>query len=257
MADNIEQGQEGQVPQEPTLTAIEQRASEQGWRPQDEWDGDPSDWRTAREFLDRGEFFKKIEDQTRTIKELRKTQVDMTRHLEMVRKTEFKRALEVLKAQKRVALAEGDADRVIELDDEIAETREQAAQVQTPQVPEVDPSLHPVFVEWKNRNGWYETNRAMRAFADSLGGTLTGSPSEILAQVEREVRKEFAHKFENPARSRAGAVESGNTKPSGKKEESFKLSDEERRVMQRFIRSGAITEEQYIKDLKEAKARGL
>jgi hypothetical protein len=258
MADNIENGGSA-TPQveEKQFTTLEARAAEQGWRPKDEWEGEPDDWRTAREFLDRGEFFKKIEDQSRTIKELRKTQADLTRHLETVRKTEFKRALDSLKAQKRNALAEGDVEKVIEIDDEIAETRAQQAQAPTPQVPEVDPQMHPTFVAWKERNTWYESNKAMRAYADRLGSELTGSPSEILAEVERQVKKEFAHKFENPRRNGAPAVEGSITKPSGKKDEAFKLSDEERRVMQRFVRAGALTEEQYIKDLKEQKARGL
>lgn len=261
MADNIDAGQaapqEGSQAETKQFTAIEERAAEQGWRPQDEWDGDPADWRTAREFLDRGEFFKKIEDQTRTIKELRKTQADLTRHLDVVRKTEFKRALEVLKAQKRVALESGDVEKVIELDDEIAQTREEQAKAVVQPTVEVDPQLNPIFVSWKERNSWYDTNKAMRAYADRLGNELTGSATEILAEVERQVKKEFAHKFENPRRKDAAPVEGGATKPSNKREDTFKLTEDERRVMQRFVRAGAITEEQYIKDLKEAKAKGL
>ena len=53
------------VKQEPVqLTAIEERASAQGWRPKDEWDGDPDEWVSAREFVRAGELFKKIDDQT-------------------------------------------------------------------------------------------------------------------------------------------------------------------------------------------------
>lgn len=253
MADE-NQGQEGQNT-EVQFTEIEAKAAEQGWRPKDEWEGEPDDWRTAREFLDRGEFFKRIEDQNRTIKELRKTQIDMTKHLELVRKTEFKRALEVLKAQKRVALESGDVEKVVELDEEIADTKAEL-QRPAPQVHvEVDPQLNPIFMAWKERNGWYETNAAMRAYADRLGTELTGTPSEILVQVEKAVKKEFAHKFENPRRAGSSAVEGSSVKPGTKKDDGFKLTEHERRVMQRFVRAGAITEEQYIKDLKEAKAR--
>jgi hypothetical protein len=254
MSDNVEVNDPAPEPQ---FTEIEQRASEQGWRPKDEWDGEPDDWRTAREFLDRGEFFRKIDDQNRTIKELRKTQIDLTKHLETVRKTEFQRALATLKNQKKTALAEGDVERVIELDDEIAETRTQMAQAPVQHPVEVDPQLNPIFVSWKQRNSWYDTSDAMRAYADRLGNQLTGSPSEILAEVEKAVKKEFAHKFENPRRQAASAVEGGANKGPASKKEDFKLTDEERRAMQRFVRQGIITEEQYMKDLKEAKARGL
>jgi hypothetical protein len=94
MSDNVEvksgEGEGLGAAPEPQFTEIEQRAAEQGWRPQDEWDGEPDDWRTAREFLDRGEFFKKIDEQNRTIKELRKTQTDFAKHLDTrSKKTEF------------------------------------------------------------------------------------------------------------------------------------------------------------------------
>jgi hypothetical protein len=266
MSDNVEvksgEGEGlGAAPEPKEFTEIERRASEQGWRPQDEWDGEPDDWRTAREFLDRGEFFKKIDEQNRTIKELRKTQTDLTKHLDTVRKTEFKRALDTLKAQKKAALADGDVEKAVEIDDEIIEVR-QAQLVESQQAaratPQLDPELNPIFVSWKQRNPWYEQNTAMRAYADRLGGQMNGmSPNDILSEVEKAVKKEFAHKFENPARKQAAAVEGGGNKGPSKREPELRLTEDERRAMQRFVRQGIITEEQYIKDLKEAKSRGL
>jgi hypothetical protein len=258
MSDNVEvkDGDSDQQPEPKQFTDIEQRAADQGWRPKDEWEGDPEEWRSAKEFLDRGEFFKKIEDQNRTIKELRKTQADFAKHYERMRKTEYERALETLKAQKKAALQEQDVDAVVEIDDRIEQVREAARNIEVPQVPDVQPELNPLFVAWKERNGWYETNQAMRAYADRLGTQLTGSPAEILAEVEKQVKKEFAHKFENPRRNSDSQVEGGTNKGPSKKE-TFQLTEDERRAMRRFVNQGIITEEQYIKDLKEAKARGL
>jgi hypothetical protein len=95
----------------------------------------------------------------------------------------------------------------------------------------------------------------MRAYADQVGieaGSKGMSPSDVLAEVEREVKKEFADKFTNPRRASAAAVEGSTNKGSGKRD-SFQMSDEERRVMQRFVKSGALTEEQYIADLKKTR----
>jgi hypothetical protein len=262
MSDNVEvnEGEGLGAPAiEPQLTEIEARAVEQGWRPKDEWDGEPDDWRTAREFLDRGEFFKKIDDQNRTIKELRKTQADFAKHYERMKKTEFERALEVLKAQKRIALQEQDADAVVDIDEKMAETKEAMKNIEVPQVPQDNAAaeLNPIFVAWKERNGWYETNPAMKAYADTLGNSIKGmSPTDLLAEVERQVKKEFAHKFQNPARKQAPTVESSGARGTTGRKETFQLSEDERRVMQRFVRQGILTEEQYMKDLKEAKARG-
>lgn len=236
------------------LTEIEQRAADQGWRPKDEWDGDPEAWRPAKEFLDRGELFKKIDEQNRTIKEFRKTLEEFSKHHAKVRDAEYKRALEDLKAAKKEALIEQDADAVVEIDEKILAVREAQAQpvpkVDTPDVSQ----LNPVFVAWKDRNGWYETNEAMRAYADRIGNSLQGmSPTELLSEVEKRVKKEFAHKFENPNRSRASAVEGTTTKGTQKKD-SFVLSDEERRVAKKFVdKIPGYTMEQYIEELKKVK----
>jgi hypothetical protein len=249
------EGEQKQV-EVPALTEIEQRASSQGWRPKDEWDGDPDLWRPAKEFIDRGELFKKIDDQNRTIKEFKKTLEELAKHHSRVQKVEYERALADLKAQKKEALNEGDADAVVDIDEKLALVRE--AQKEAPvQVAQIPAEVNPVFRNWVDRNGWYETNKAMRAYADRLGNELgargESSPTEILAEIEREIKKEFAHKFNNPNRDKPGSVE-GSTNKGPKSKETFALSDEERRVMQKFIKVvPGMTEEKYIADLKKIK----
>jgi len=253
MADEIEPGSEKEVAPV-KLTEIELKASQSGWVPQDEWDGEPDSWRPAKEFLDRGELFKKIDEQNRTIKQFKQTLDQFSKHHDRVKKVEYERALADLKAAKKDALAEGDADALIDIDDKIALVRE-AQREPTPEVQhEV---INPVFTAWTERNAWYESNKAMRAYADRIGNELGAaggmSPSEILAEVEREVKKEFAFKFQNPRRDAPSAVEGGGAK-GGKSKDSFVLSDDERRVMQTFIRSvPGMTQEKYIADLKKIK----
>jgi hypothetical protein len=244
-------------PAEVQLTEIEQRAQAQGWVPKDEWDGDPEQWRPAKEFIDRGELFKKIEDQNKTIKEFRHTLQEFAKHHEKVKKVEYERALSDLKAEKKAALTDGDADAVIEIDEKIAMVRDAQKEATAPvNVPPPPPETNILFQNWVERNGWYNNNTAMRAFADRIGNDLGArggvSATDILAEVERQVKKEFAHKFQNPNRDKPGAVE-GSSSKGGKKNDSFALSEEERRVMRRFVSSGALTEEQYIADLKKIK----
>lgn len=237
---------------EASFTAIEEKALEQGWKPQDEWEGEPDAWRPAKEFLDRGELFKKIDDQNRTIKEFKRTLEEFSKHHAKVKETEYKHALEDLKRQKKEALLEGDADAVVNIDEKIDLVRE-AQRVPEPQVQA--PQTNPIFINWVQRNTWYEANRAMRAFADRVGNELGSqglSPTDILSEVERQVKQEFADKFNNPKRNAPSAVEGSVNKGPAKKD-NFHLSDDERRVMQRFVRSGVLTEEQYIADLKKTK----
>ncbi|CAB4132784.1 hypothetical protein UFOVP249_28 [uncultured Caudovirales phage] len=234
------------------LTAAEEKAMEQGWVPQDQWEGDPEQWRPAKEFLDRGELFKKIEDQNRTIKEFKRALDDLKGHHAKTRETEYARALQALKAQKIAALEEGDAAAVIKLDDQIDLVKDEQSKLKN--VPaETQNQPNAEFTEWVDKNKWYETSQPMRAYADALGRDLAYkglAPSAVLKEVERLVREEFPNKFSNPNRNKPGAVE-GSTNKGGKGNDSYSLSDDERRVMQRFVRTGVMTEKEYIDQLKQ------
>jgi hypothetical protein len=254
-APEVTTGSETPASEPKKLTAVEEKAAEQGWVPEEEWEGDPEQWRPAKEFLDRGELFKKIEDQNRTIKEFKKALEDLKGHHAKTRDTEYRRALETLKAQKVQAIEEGDAQSVVKIDDQIdlvkEEQRKLATQAYEPAVQE----LNPEFVAWTDRNKWYERDENMKIFADALGQRLAAagrSPSAVLAEVERQVREEFPHKFKNPNRDKPGAVE-GSVSKGGKAGSSIQLSDDERRVMQRFVRTGVMTEKQYMDELKRVK----
>ena len=56
-SDVIEAEKKTQV-EKPTGDPIQEAARGQGWVPQEEWDGDPTQWRDAQVFLERGEYFK-------------------------------------------------------------------------------------------------------------------------------------------------------------------------------------------------------
>lgn len=249
------QGQQNQT-EKLELTPIEQQAMDEGWVPKEQWEGDPDKWRPAREFIDRGELFKKIEDQNRTVKQLKMALDDLKGHHAKVRETEYARALTALKQQKKTALQEGDADRVVDIDDQIELVRDEQLRLKQQTMQEqVDASPAPEFVEWVNRNKWYDTDDGMKGYADALGRRLAAAgknPTAVLAEVEKQVRAEFPHKFRNVNRDRPGAVEGSSTK-GGKGDESFALSDDERRVMQRFVRTGVMSEKEYITELKRVR----
>lgn len=242
---------ENTIPEDkPVAIDYDSKAGEQGWVPLDQWTGDPAQWRPAKEFLDRGELFKKIEEQGRSLKEVRKALDDLARHHAKVKEVEYKRALEELKRQKKEALVEGNADEVVELDDKIEAVRE-AQRVPAPAV-QAEPVVNPIFLAWKDKNPWYDHNIAMRGAADTIGNKLAEngmSPADILAEVERQIKKEFAHKFENPRRNAPGAVESSSAKGVAKKEE-FVLTEEQRRVMRRLVSQKVMTEAEYIDQIK-------
>jgi len=238
-------------------TEIEQRAMDSGWVPEEEWEGDKSQWRPAKEFLDRGELFHKIDDQNRNIKELKRALDDMKRHHNSVRETEYARALQSLKDQKQTALEEGDAATVVRIDDQIDLVRDEQTKLKQTNVQEEQSSPEPApeFVAWTARNTWYKNDTNMQTWADGIGRNLAAAgmrPDMVLKEIEKQVKEVFPNKFRNVNRDKPGAVE-GSSNKGGKTGGSFVLSDDERRVMQRFVRSGVMTEAEYIKDLKSVR----
>ena len=239
----------------PQESESETRARAQGWVPKEEWSG-AGKWRDAETFLDRGELFDKIERQRKDLQDLRKNQAAFASHLETVRKAEFARAMSVLREEKKAAYTDGNPDAILAAEDKMRalEAQAYAAQQQVVVQPQVSSEPPQEFIEWQGRNSWYSpSNRAMVDFADAEGHRLQAqgglSPQQILQEVETRVRREFPHKFTNPNRSKPGAVEASGNRPSNAKED-YPLTDDQRNVMNRLIRSGTMTKEDYIKDLK-------
>jgi len=164
-----------------------------------------------------------------------------------------------LKQEKKAALNEGDADRVVEIDDRISLVKDQQkydAQQAAAQV--VPQEIHPELKSWISRNGWYETTASMRGWADARGTELAQegkSPTEVLSTLEREVKTRFSEKFRNPNRDKAAAVETNAPRRGTKADAEFELSDVEKQVMNTLVKTGVMTKEKYIADLKAIKEK--
>lgn len=242
------------APQEVVVNEAEVKAREQGWVPKDEWQGSGK-WRDAEAFLDRGELFDKIDSQRRKLRDLEDNQKAFHSHLETVRKAEYQRALVALRKEKKDALIEGDPDAVIAADEKLVALQHEAKQLEQVAPVARNDEPHPDFVAWTEKNTWYTSHAGMRAFAEAIAAPLIQQrldPQEVLKQVEAQVRKEFPNRFTNPNRSRPGAVEAPINK-GGSQKESYALSDDERQVMNKLVKSGVLTKEDYIRDLKAAK----
>ena len=244
------------------LSKTEQTAMEHGWVPKEDFQGEEHKWVDAGEFLRRGELFSKIDSQNRELKETKRTLQALEQHYLKVKETEYKRALNDLKKQKKEALIENDVEAVLDVDEKIEELREEqiaeARQAAINHQQEQASQPHPEFVAWTARNGWYQTNRTMTAFADAVGADLreTGkSPSEVLRLVTEEVRKKFPERFYNPKRDEAGAVEGGVSKGNKSGNGKVDLSEVELTIMKKLVGQGVLTKEQYMADIKAQRER--
>lgn len=243
------------------FSKVEQSAIEQGWVPKEDFQGEEHKWVDAGEFLRRGELFSKIDSQNRRIKSQDDKFAALEQHYLKVKETEYKRALADLKKQKKDALIENDVEAVLDVDEKIEELREeQIAEARASaqaQMTQVQSEPHPEFVAWTNKNGWYETNKPMRAFADARGMELAQegrSRSDVLRLVAEEVRKEFPNKFYNSKREEPSSVEGAGVQ-KGSSSKGIILSEIETTIMKKLVGQGVLTKEQYLKDIAAQRER--
>ena len=233
----------------------ETEAREQGWRPKEEYEGDPNKWRPAKEFVERGELFGKIDTLGKELKETKKAMKMMQEHHAKVKETEYKRAVEELKALQKKHLEEGNSDGYLETTELLTDLKaEQKARevigAQQPQQQGVDPR----FTQWVDSNKWYSKDAEMRQYADVVGMGYAQTnpnldPEDVLRYVTAQVRARFKDKFENPNRNKPSAVEGGASNTPAKSDK-FELTEDERRVMNTFVRTNMMTKEEYIAEVK-------
>ena len=247
-------------PQKVQVDPYEQQAKEQGWKSKDEFQGDPGQWRPAKEFIDRGELFGKIDTLGRELKETKKALQMLQEHHSKVREVEYNKALQELKTLQKKHLEEGNSDGYLETTELLTDLKaeQKVRDVISEQVTQQEqPSVDPRFVTWVRRNIWYEKDDEMRQFADAIGTGYAKvhpdtNPEEVLKYVSAQVKGRFPHKFKNPNRDNPGTVGTSDTSNTSNSK-SLQLSEEEKRVMNTFIRNNVMTKEEYLIELKKTK----
>ena len=241
----------------PEVDPYEEKAREEGWKPKEEYEGDPTKWRPAKEFVERGELFGKIDTLGKELKDTKKALRMLQDHHSKVKETEYKRAVDELKALQKKHLEEGNSDGYLEATDLLTDIKaEQKAREQFEKSIPAQPD--PRFVDWVNSNPWYAQDPKMREYADNVGAGYAArnpnaDPMDVLAYVKGEVKERFANRFQNPNRTKPTPVEgSGNSAP--KKEDKFTLTEDEIKVGKTFIRQGVFkTMDEWKAEVKRSR----
>lgn len=229
--------------QEQHKELVENKARTKGWRPLDEWHGEPEDWVDAREFLGREPLFDRIQDLKNQLhqnsQKFDKEFQVMANHFAQMRDVEYKRALAELKGQIAIAKDEKDVDTVETLTTQLAAVEQERkittqATQQAAQTSNVDPEK---FRQWKIKNEWFDKDAELQDEAMSMGiGYSARHPAktqdEVYAYVEKRIKQIYPEKFqsmdnqdEGDNKQVASAVEgASHTKKSlGTKKENFLL----------------------------------
>jgi len=203
------------------LSPVQQEATDRGWTTKEGFKGDPEKWVDAGAFITNGELMDKISKQNSLLKNQGKAIDSFKKMQSSIEKRAIEKAKQQLLADKAEAYNAGDGEAIVQIEEQIKVADKELQDV----VKEAEVVDHgAVFSEyfsnqWAPKNDWYKTNDVMEAYADKIGVELYNKdpsvdPSDIMAVVDKKMRDKFPVQFENPSRSKAGAV-GGTNQSSG------------------------------------------
>ncbi len=250
------------------LSETEHSAVAQGWRPKEEWvkEGrDPNEWRSARDFVDRGELLGTIKSLNKKVSQYDQALKAFAQHHETVFEQAHKKAVDELKAQKRLAIREGEHELAEQIDDEITKEKEQftTQAEKLKQVKIEDPATNDAEIAaWHAKNPWYSQDEEMQQDANGFAIAFvqqqktkghTPTKAEVFAKVEEKIKRAYPEKFKG--RVDAPNPTGGNSTSRSRREanDDFEMTDVEKKVMKDLVRSGVMTKEKYIQELKKVR----
>lgn len=223
---------------------VESQAMEHGWTPEGV-EGKRN--LTAEEFMDRQPLYDDIKSHKKQIKQLKEGVEALRKHNETIAERERAKVVAELKQAKKLALEQENYDAVVELDDRIAESK---ASVPVPETQAKNAEFD-AFVE---DNPWYQEDQELTTFADALGTSyLSNNPhipvDKVYSYVASQVKQRWPEKFSVPARRRPSPVEGAQSgRAATKSKYSAKdLPEDARQMMKTIVKSGALTEQEYLK----------
>ena len=257
---------------------LEKEARIFGWVPKEEFRGSDDDWVDAEVFVKRGKeinpilrknnelLMKKLDEKAKeidsikaSVEEFKKFQKDS-----FERKTaEYEIQIAELKSKKREAIAEGNGDAVVDIDDQIDSLKEaqREAKAEAKAKAEVPPPAQasipddPELQSWLGRNQWFGSDTEMTDMANGLGSSvrkqfphLTGR--EFLDKLDDKIVEYFPHKALGKKAKGSTVDSTGNVRggtSSGKKSYDT-LPDDAKKACDRFIKQGWIKSKQEYVD---------
>lgn len=235
-------------------------AEQDGWTDEETFRADPKnkgkEWIPADEFNRRKPLIEKIKRANRNSKKQQEQIEDLMARIEKLEtgsedpksRDEVDRLAE-LKQERRQAIKSGDDDALDLIDEEIA-SLEQGAQ-REPGMQQIPQETQ----EWIDKNQWFLRSEEMRTRAIELDAKYSddypdAGNAEILEMVEKDIRREFAHKFGKRPGGRSATGQGGGSRPAspGVGKSYHDLPADARKQCDWQVKKGWITQEQYVKD---------
>jgi hypothetical protein len=249
--ENSDQGGE-----EVQLTETEQTAFDQGWRPQEEFEGPEDNWKTAKEYVRDGKFLATIKELSTKVDNQKK---DFDSRLENTNKLhEARRNQEItaLKKAQRDAVDDRDTQAYDDAQAKIAELESEQVETEQP-----NQDIDPVIDAWENKNTWiHDANDERSEDAKAFWGLyLNKNPNatntEVLAYVDKRISKIYPVNNSNPRREQPNTTETP-TRRSNKNNKSLSMKDLTNDEQNEYKQFGSMftDEKSFLKAVSDTRA---
>lgn len=242
-------------------------AKEQGWQPEDKYEGPPGTWKNAEEFVKRGQELAPI--LAANNKKLKAELDEIKSELSQIKASsaEFKKiadqaiersqkerdaAIAALQKERAQAISDGDGAKVVEAESKIEKLKAERETKTDPQQ-----VWNAEAAKWAKANSWYvpgskDYDEERRIYADGISDIVMGElphlrqdPTGYFRELTRRVEERFSE--QNPNRSKS-TVEQGGNKGKTTNGKSFDALPQAAKDgfahMKRLI--PALTEEEYV-----------
>ena len=213
-----EQGQELEVEQEeaPQLSAVEQKAFDQGWRPEDEFNGPSENWKTPKEYIQAGEFMDQINSLKGQISNQQKNFDERLENVNTYNKAQTEAKIKSLKAEQRGAVDVSDTELFDSAQSQIDELEKQAATEAPAPLIDKDPTI----AAWEAKNPWINDT------SDERGSVAVGvwnayvqqnpnaSTAQALSHVDARIERLYPVENKNLRRDQPNTTENNARRPA-------------------------------------------
>lgn len=235
---------------------VEQKAAKMGWTPKEEFKGDPAKWRSAEDFVDRGENMlpivkARVNAQQKEIEELRTAMKQFGEYHSKTEQRAYEKAMADLRQQRADAIAAADGVAFDKVDSQIEAMRREIEDKAKIAEVKPDASQDPEYMQWEAENKWVK-DKELEKYAIEIGEKLRDSGikavgREFLDLVGKRVKSLFPEKFENPRRTSAPSVEGGIPAPRKGGKTYADLPADARASCERMAKNGFSDEKQIAK----------
>ena len=204
----------------PQLSAVEQKAFDQGWRPESDFSGPEENWKTAKEYVRDGEWMAKMNDLKGQISNQQKQFDQRIDNVNKYNEAQTAAKIKSLQSQQRDAVDMADTEAFDKAQGDIEQLQSEQTKNKVPDP--VEQGKDPDIAAWEAKNTWFaDINDERGAVAVGVWNTYAqqnpnATTAHALAHVDERINRLYPSANENPRRNQPNTTENNARRPMRK-----------------------------------------